>query len=103
MKITINKDDYNKAIQEVVKLEEEAITGIKVEDYKVIEGKYVVIEATYGQKMMRKIDRAEKKVYKEAKKLGISKEKALRDIRKSTKDMRTRIRIAAENIVGIEE
>ena len=103
IKTVINKDNYNKAMQELVRLEEEAITGIKVEDYKVIEGKYVAIEATYRPKLMRKIDRAEKKVYKEAKKLGISRENAFMDIHRNTKDMRRKIRLAAEKIVGIEE
>lgn len=103
IKVTINKDAYNKAIQEVVKLEEEAITGIKVEDYKVIEGKYVAIEATYGPRLMRRINKAEKKVYKEGKKIGISRENAFMDIRRNTKDMRRKIRLAAEKIVRIEE
>ncbi|MFQ9563921.1 MAG: hypothetical protein ACLR0A_17120 [Faecalibacillus intestinalis] len=97
MKITIDKDNYLKAIKEVVELEREAITRIKVD-----KNRYTTIESIYGPRTMKKIEKAEKRVYKEAKKIGISKENADYEMTKNVKNMRRRVREHAEKIVEMQ-
>lgn len=103
MKITINKDAYLKAIEKVVDLEEEAIKGISRQRFDLVEGEYTTIVSCYGPIMQRKISKAEKKVLKEAKKLGISENKAIQDMKKAKFKMRQNIRRNAERIIAEKE
>lgn len=112
MKITINKDAYLKAIEKVVDLEEEAIKGISRQRFNLVEGEcmttvsdyeYITTVSCYGPIMQRKISKAENKVLKEAKKLGISENKAIQDMKKAKFKMRQNIRRNAERIIAEKE
>ena len=100
IKITISKDNYLKAIERVVDLEREAIKGISRQRFDLVEGEYITTMSCYGPIMQRKISKAEKKVLKEAKKLGISENKAIQDMKKAKFKMRQNIRRNAERIIA---
>lgn len=99
MKITINKDNYLKAIEKVVDLEKDAIKRIIEKEYVFSGGKYTTIESVYNPIIDVKIERAVKKVLKEAKKIGISESKAMEDMSRQTCKMRNEVRENAERIM----
>ena len=103
MKTTINKDAYLSKIEDVVELEREAIKGISRQKFDLVEGEYITTVSCYGPIMQMKIRKAENKVLKEAKKLGISENKAMQDMKKAKFKMRQNIRINAEKIIAKKE
>lgn len=112
MKTTINKDAYLSKIEDVVELEREAIKGISRQKFDLVEGKYmtttncyeyITTVSCYGPIMQIKIRKAENKVLKEAKKLGISENEAMQDMKKAKFKMRQNIRRNAEKIIAKEE
>lgn len=103
MKTTINKDAYLSKIEDVVELEREAIKGISRQKFDLVEGEYMTTVSCYGPIMQIKIRKAENKVLKEAKKLGISENKAIQDMKKAKFKMRQNIRRNAEKIIAEKE
>ena len=103
MKTMINKDAYLSKIEDVVELEREAIKGISRQKFDLVEGEYVTTISCYGPIMQIKIRKAENKVLKEAKKLGISENEAMQDMKKAKFKMRQNIRRNAEKIIAKKE